>query len=429
MTEQRWFTGDTFGMAIPADAAALTDGGTRFLTDAFRRYGALGAGGRVTAILESAECPGGSTGRKLCLSVEYTGAEKGLPKELFVKFSRDFDDIRRDRGRTQMDREVRLAVLARTGFPIPIPATMFADYHRESGSGILITERIPYGRPPVEPHHPKCMDYAVPEPVEHYRALLSAIARLGGAHRGGRLAGEFGTDFGYDPDLIGVAARTPVSQKRLRDNIIRYASFADRYPAVLPEAIRCLPFIRRMTDEVCVIAEAETSVLADLTATTAHLTLCHWNANIDNAWFWRDTHGKLHCGLLDWGCVGEMNIAMSLWGALSGAEPDLWDTELAALLAVFAAEFRDAGGPALDTGLLHRQLVSYAIVMGVRWLLDTPALIMAAVPELADISDRRDDRIAGNEQARSQLLMLTNFLRLWQQTDLGAIVGPTTAHL
>jgi len=94
-----------------------------------------------------------------------------------------------------------------------------------------------------------------------------------------------------------------------------------------------------------------------------------------------------------------------------------------------AAEFRDAGGPALDTGLLHRQLVSYAIVMGVRWLLDTPALIMAAVPELADISDRRDDRIAGNEQARSQLLMLTNFLRLWQQTDLGAIVGPTTAHL
>ena len=64
------------------------------------------------------EVPGGSTGRKLVLDVEYEEPQPGLPIELFVKFSRDFDDAIRDRGRTQMDSEVRFAALTpRPGFP------------------------------------------------------------------------------------------------------------------------------------------------------------------------------------------------------------------------------------------------------------------------------------------------------------------------
>ena len=29
------------------------------------------------------------------------------------------------------------------------------------------------------------------------------------------------------------------------------------------------------------------------------IALCHWNANIDNAWFWREPDGALRCGLID----------------------------------------------------------------------------------------------------------------------------------
>jgi hypothetical protein len=51
------------------------------------------------------------------LSVAYDGAD--LPTELFAKFSRDFDDPRRDNGRTQMEFEVRFALLSQTPrFPI-----------------------------------------------------------------------------------------------------------------------------------------------------------------------------------------------------------------------------------------------------------------------------------------------------------------------
>jgi len=33
------------------------------------------------------------------------------------------------------------------------------------------------------------MDYTVPEPVEHYKAILKGLAKLSGTHRGGTVAG------------------------------------------------------------------------------------------------------------------------------------------------------------------------------------------------------------------------------------------------
>jgi hypothetical protein len=65
------------------------------------------------------------------LSVEYATAAPHLPQDLFVKFSRDFDDPGRDAGRFQMDFEVCLALLSRAvDFPIAVPTCLFADYHR-----------------------------------------------------------------------------------------------------------------------------------------------------------------------------------------------------------------------------------------------------------------------------------------------------------
>ncbi len=102
--------GDYLGIDMPAHVDALRDGGARFLTDAFRATGALDADGAVRAITELREFRGGSTGRKALLAVEYDRGD--LPADLFVKFSRDFDDAGRDGGRTQMEFEVRFALLS-----------------------------------------------------------------------------------------------------------------------------------------------------------------------------------------------------------------------------------------------------------------------------------------------------------------------------
>ncbi|MBJ7386443.1 MAG: hypothetical protein JHC55_18350, partial [Mycolicibacterium sp.] len=106
-----WVIGDATGTPIPADPDALRDGGTRFLTDAFRRFGSLGDDNEVTAVTAWAEFAGGSTGRKLALSVTYR--TPGPHRDLFAKFSRDFDDPERDAGRTQMESEVAFAAATR----------------------------------------------------------------------------------------------------------------------------------------------------------------------------------------------------------------------------------------------------------------------------------------------------------------------------
>ena len=109
----RWVTGDQFGLAFPADPVGLRRGGARFLTDAFRVAGVLGADNSVTRIGGFRQVAGGSTGRKVALAVEYEKAAPGLHTDLFVKFSRDLDNSIRDRGKTQMEPEVRFASLSR----------------------------------------------------------------------------------------------------------------------------------------------------------------------------------------------------------------------------------------------------------------------------------------------------------------------------
>ncbi len=56
--DDRWVTGDHFGLAIPADPDALRAGGAAFLTHAFRVSGALTDGNTVTRINRFQEIPG-----------------------------------------------------------------------------------------------------------------------------------------------------------------------------------------------------------------------------------------------------------------------------------------------------------------------------------------------------------------------------------
>jgi hypothetical protein len=66
----------------------------------------------------------------------------------------------------------------------------------------------------------------------------------------------------------------------------------------------------------------------------------------------------------------------------------------------------------------------YAAIMGLAWLLDVPSYLLWLLPE--PVNDRFDARIAGDEQGRSRLLMMTNFLNLWDTNDfVGALDAVT----
>ncbi len=424
---EAWVVGDSLGLAMPADAQALRDGGAAWLTRAFRACGALAEDNEVVRITESAECPGGSTGRKLLLAVEYARPEPGLHHELFAKFSRDFDDPIRDQGRTQMELEVRFAALSRApGFPIAVPACYYADYQAASGTGLLITQRIGFGRDGIEPHYEKCRDDEMPEALAHYEALIKSLARLAGADRAQVLPAELLAGFSFDPGRLAVGERALYGERQLQNRVSRYAEFAARHAALLPPNIRSAGFIERLLRDVVRFPQHEAAIRAHLQADADAIALCHWNANVDNAWFWREPSGELACGLMDWGCASRMNVAMALWGCLSAADTALWERHFDSLLDLFVDEFHRSGGARLDRGKLEDQLLLYVALMGLTWLLDAPAYLRSLVPALESdidpIADRHDPRLRENEAARSQLQMLTNFLCLWQGRDIGAVL-------
>lgn len=172
-------------------------------------------------------------------------------------------------------------------------------------------------------------------------------------------------------------------------------------------------------------AKSINAVARLLAADTHYVALCHWNANVDNAWFWRDGpdgRGALRCGLMDWGCVGQMNLGMALWGALSGAETRLRKDHFDELLHLLVREFQRCGGPPLNPDRLRRHTALYAATMGVAWLLDAPALLLSRFGEALPGS-RDDPRIRDDESVHAPLQMLTNLLTLWERYRIGDLLN------
>lgn len=413
--------GDDTLLLIPAHGDALFSAGAEFLTTAFRAFGSLAESNRVTRITRFESCPGGSTGQKFFLSVDYEQSAPGLHTDLFVKFSRDFADPMRDRGRYELEDEVRFASLSRAPeFPISVPAAYFADYHRESGTGILISQRIAFGTAGIEPHRQKCLDHEqLADPLPYYRTIVTALARLAAAHKSGRLSALVEKRFPFDGEAAAAADPIPYDERKLHDLIGRYADFAATYPQLLPSTLTPA-FFAKMEREAVRFMQHEPAIKRFLQANPDFIALCHWNAHVDNAWFWRDEKGTLHCGLMDWGRVRQLNVAYALWGSLSAASLSIWDDHLDELLELFVEELHEHGGPHLDVAELKLHLDLYVATMGLAWLMPVPAKVLRHVPEAATASGPHDPLFRKHESARNQLHISRTFLHLWQTHDFGA---------
>lgn len=418
-----WYAGDMLGLPTPAHAGALRHGGVAWLTDAFRATGALGYDNKVAAITRFEEKLGGGTGRKLLLSVAYAAPDPRLPTDLFVKFSRDYDDDFRDSLKSQMEPEVQLALLSRApDFPATVARCMYADLHVASGTATLITERIPFGQGGIEPAYEKCLDYELSEPADHYRAMLKAVARLAGGHRAGRVPAAVARHFPFELERIGFMAPMPYRADQLQRRLDRYAGFAARHPKLIAEHIRTPEFLADVSATIPRVLAHEAEIKAFLHGDPRLIALCHWNANVDNAWFWRGAGGELECGLLDWGGVGQMSVSLALYGCLSAADPELWDGHLDELLALFADEYHESGGPQIPAAELKRHLQLMTLIMGLAWLMDAPAVIEKELPGLAADATRFDPAFRSNETARMRLHMITMFMHQWARQDFGAVV-------
>ena len=413
--------GDATGLDVPAHVEALRKAGAAFLTLAFRAFGSLNPDNRVARITRFEPSSGGSTGQKLLLSVEYETADEDLDTELFVKFSRDFNDPIRDLQRREMESEIRLGALSRNpAFPITVPTTFFGDFHGLSGSGLLITSRVRYGEGGVEPPRSKCMDHEAGDPLEYYSSVITAIARIAAAHKSGKLSPEVEHTFPFDLQTALNEDRIPYDEVQLREKFAGFAELADQAPQLFPASIIAPEFIARVTDEAVRFLEHETTIKRFLHADPDYIALCHWNANIDNAWFWRDTAGALQCGLLDWGRVRQLNLAYAIWGCMLAAPQYIWDEHLDELLTLFADEIYAGGGPQLEVAKLRLHLDLYVAVMGLATAAVAPERILFRLPEAVHASGPLDPVFQKSTQARNFLQIYSNFLNLWRTHDFGA---------
>ena len=162
-----------------------------FLTEAFRASGVLAAATASRASPGSDEVAGGSTGRKVRAVGRIRQARSRVCTPTCSSSSPATSTTRcATAERRRWSRRCGSPRCpARPDFPSRCRRAQFADYHRQTGTGILITERIRFGDNGIERQYHKCLDYEMPEPLEHYRALLTALARLAGTHRSGRLPG------------------------------------------------------------------------------------------------------------------------------------------------------------------------------------------------------------------------------------------------
>jgi hypothetical protein len=354
--------------------------------------------------------------------VAYDDPAPGLPEELFVKFSRNFDNELWDSGRHQMVSEVAFAVLSRSpDFPVPVPAMMFADVDPESHTGLIITECITYGRNGVEPIYVKCMDYVVPDQVGHYKAILRGLARLSGAHKAGRLSPDFDREFPYDAEPPTVARGGPVPEAKVVQWATRLFEFVDRYPQLFPDNVRTPELRDQLLADIPDVLAAGERISEVLRGNPDFIAFSHWNANIDNCWFQPGPDGALQAGFLDWANAGQLSVAQAISGAISGAEPFVWDEHLDELLAVFIDEYAASGGPLLDLDELRFHILLMA-ASGMANSMGAPIAVPREVEDIGALESYRDSRIAQRENARIQLHQATRMLNLWQTRKLGNVV-------
>lgn len=415
-------------MAIPAHIDALLADGPGFLTAAFGRFGALGAGNRVAAITGHHVCPGGSTGAKFFMDVAYAHPEPGLPTRLFVKFSRDFDDARRDWQRHEMEGEARLGPLTRRpGFPVAVPQYLFCDYHAATGTGLVITECVTYGENGIEPHRAKCLDpLHTPAPLPYYRATVTALARLAAADKAGTLAADIDSRFPFDP-VAASADRVFTSPAEMAEQLRQCVAIVQDAPQLFPAEVREPGFLDRMVADAWRIRAHEAEIQAFLVGNPDLIALCHWNSHIDNAFFWREGD-TVRAGLIDWGRVGRITLGSQLWGGLSAAHHAIWDRHLPELLALYADEYAAHGGPRITPADMLEHLTLHMAMMGISRVIAFPEVIRFREPAVVIFPDPLDPRLHGNDPARNCLHVYTVWLKFWRWHDFGAALDRLLAR-
>ncbi|VWX50141.1 hypothetical protein [Novosphingobium sp. 9U] len=423
LARPEFVTGSRSCLEIPTTLDAFEKAGPTYLTELFRASGAIGHDNAVVAIEQWEPFEAGGMGPKLRFDVRYAQEEPGLHRALFAKLPRPFGDPLRELFAPVVEPEIRLYQLTRNAaFPVAVPKLYFGDYDPQTASSLLITERIRFGESGIEPCHDKCLDNRLADPLPYYEALTRAGARLSGSHRAGLLGPSADEAFPFDPDAVDVGAAIPYTPEQLAAKMDVLLAFAAEAPQLFPEGLADPELLHRFASDAMEVLGRERELRRVLNTAPDYVALCHWNLNLDNAWFEPAPAGGLSAGLLDWGATAQMNLGQSLYGMLCAAECEFLAKHRDGLIQLWAEEYRAAGGPAIAVKQLHDYYALSVALLGVAWIIDAPSIVMAQLPEYRELSGREDPRLEGNFLGRAQRQLLMVLLSEWRELEIGRLL-------
>src|SRR3546814_19778564 len=101
--------------------------------------------------------------------------------------------------------------------------------------------------------------------------------------------------------------------------------FIARYPKLFPDHVRSAAFREQFMRDIPDVVAASGRIRDVLYGNPDFIAFAHWNANIDNCWFYRDPQGQLQAGFLDWANPGQISVAQSVEGPISDTGPLGWE--------------------------------------------------------------------------------------------------------
>ena len=402
--------GDHYGLEFPISLSALREWGPRFLTEAFRAAGTLPEENRVTEI--GALAPVGHPGASdaAFLTVAYANSDPDLHTELFVKLSptpieRKFTVVGMALGEVTMNRRSAEGLL-----PVPVAKYYFGDYCHETSNFILITERVAFGKGPIEPAYVKGYDQHVPEVEEHYQVLAESLGRCVAAHKRGAMGYDLEGDFPFAqgsrrfPFIDGAEAKID----QLIDFIARVA------PKLFVEEATDPSFLAIWREDLLFGLSHQKEVYDYLHANVDYTGLCHPNLNIDNAWYWRDTSGALQTGWLDLGGFGQMSIGQALSCMLMMPEPARYLKLQRDVMAAFIRTCEAEGGPSLDAEEIRLQYKASVFPVSIALIIGSCVELLSQFSDedYATMSDWLDPRLQESGLA-CLIIWIDNVLRDW----------------
>ncbi len=406
--------GDHYGIPFPLTHAEFKEMGAAFLTKAFHAAGTLSPKNEVIDIHAYHQVDGGGASITAAFDVRYANELRPTPpKTLFAKMPAS--DIQRKFVSSHMlFGETEFARLSsKLELPIDVSRYVFGDYCQLTANGILITERIGFGDPPIEKAHPKGLDALLQDADEHYRALNGLLAQLVAFHKRGGFGPQLEEIF---PFRSSGGTMPPVAIDGLLDFITH------RVPHLLPPEMSSPTFLTRLEKDAGWILAHLKELATALHRDVDYTGFCHANLNLDNAWFWRDAEGQLQAGLIDWGAAGQMSIGQAFYGMLFASEPVKMLPLRRALVDSFIEDYAEASGIRLDfDALLSRAKIAC--------LLNLPMIVFAsqqflqnyAEIDLGQIEGLSDPSFVNDDGFQTMFAMLGNCLMEWFDDDFDPV--------